>query len=299
MTQDRVKKIARNVIKLPTLPTIVAKIIELVEDPNTSASTLGKLISSDQVFTAKILKLANSAFYGFPRKISTVTLAIVVLGFETLKNLGLSVSVIERFSKISANGYFDMTLFWEHSIGCGVASKMLARDFSYRISGEVFVAGLLHDIGKLVINQYLKSEFEEVVGLVKEEDILFIEAEERVMKGITHADVGGWLADRWNLPPQLVDAITYHHHPERCVRHPKVASIVHFADALCRKAGIGSSGDKGIIKLNPAVPEILELERDPLGEINYGFYLERLRQELKKAETFINILKEEESSEDG
>ncbi|MCH8285272.1 HDOD domain-containing protein, partial [candidate division KSB1 bacterium] len=117
---EQIKRIAQNVLSLPALPTIIAQMIELIDNPRTSASQLTKLISTDQVLTAKILKLANSAYYGFPRRIGTINLAIVVLGFDTIKDLGLSASIIDRFKRRSGNSSFDMSLFWEHSIGCGV-----------------------------------------------------------------------------------------------------------------------------------------------------------------------------------
>ena len=114
-----------------TLPTVITQFISLIDNPKTSARNVAQLISTDQALTAKILKLANSAFYGFPREIATVDLAVVVLGFETVKNLGLTVSVLERFSGQGDNSQFDRQKFWEHSIACGVAAKLMAAVFEY------------------------------------------------------------------------------------------------------------------------------------------------------------------------
>jgi len=285
-----IKRIVQNVIALPTLPTVVAKLIELVDDPRTSASTLGKLISTDQVLTVKILKLANSAFYGFPRKIGTVDLAIVVLGFDMVRDFGLSVSVIDKFGNPRSEVELDYSRFWEHSIGCGVACKMLARTRLYRLAGEAFVAGLLHDIGKLVLNQYLPREFKEVRQLVREGGLLFYEAEARLLN-TTHAQMGGWLAEKWNLPESLVEALTHHHTPQQANNHGELTALVNFADILCRRAGVGFAGDDRVPPLDPLAAEILPLKRGEDGEILYDTYVEQLRSELERAETFINLIK--------
>ena len=169
---NRIKRITESIIGLPTLPTVVAKMIELVDNPRTSASSLARLIATDQALTARILKLANSAYYGFSREISTVNMAIVVLGFNTVKDMGLSLSVFDVFKTGKPNASFDLTRFWEHSIACGIAARMLARSYRSRYAGEAFVAGLLHDIGKVILNQYFQSEFlatyvQKILGLKK------------------------------------------------------------------------------------------------------------------------------------
>lgn len=285
-----IKRVVQNVIALPTLPTVVAKLIELVDDPRTSASTLGKLISTDQVLTVKILKLANSAFYGFPRKIGTVDLAIVVLGFDMVRDFGLSVSVIEKFGHPSSEAEFDYSRFWEHSLGCAVACRMLAKTRLYSVASEAFVVGLLHDIGKLVLNQYLPQEFKQVRQLVQKEGLLFYEAESRLLN-LTHAEMGGWLAEKWNLPESLVEALTYHHTPQQAKNHQELAALVHFADILCRRAGIGFAGDDRVPELDPLAAEILPLKRGEDGEILYDAYIEQLTSEVERAETFINLIK--------
>ena len=131
--QQRLKRITQSIIGLPTLPTVITQLIGLIDNPRTSAHDVAALISTDQALTAKILKLANSAFYGFPREIATVNHAVVVLGFETVKTLGLSVSVLERFAAGSGdNSQFDRQKFWDHSLACGVAARILAAKLRYQ-----------------------------------------------------------------------------------------------------------------------------------------------------------------------
>ena len=255
----RVKRITDSLISLPTLPTVIAKMLELVDNPKTSASSLSSLIMRDQVLTAKILKLANSSFYAFPRQIATVKLALVVLGFESVKEMALSFSVLGSF-KGENNKHFDNSRFWQHSVSVGACTRMLARETCYRLAGEAFVAGLLHDIGKLVLNQYLPREFGEIQDLIWDSGRSAEEAELEVL-GVTHAEVGAWLAERWNLPVLLVEAIKYHVNPEACPRNPELPLLVYLADYLSNQCQLGRSGSRGVDRLPE---EIIELARKTL-----------------------------------
>ncbi len=285
---ERIKRIAQNVLSLPALPTIIAKMIELIDDPRTSASQLTKLISTDQVLTAKILKLANSAFYGFPRRIGTVNLSIVVLGFDTIKDLGLSVSIIDRFKRHNNESLFDMGRFWEHSIACGVLAKLLARQMRIRLTGEIFVAGLMHDIGKLILNQYFPKELVEINERIEKEGERFHQAEQAVL-GTNHAVIGSWLVEKWNLPAQLVEMIKYHHDPENAPEHAQFAATIQFADFLCKWREIGYSGDSIIPELSETTMQLLDVRMID-EEIDFGYYAALIDDELEKAETFISLI---------
>ncbi|MEA1997149.1 MAG: HDOD domain-containing protein, partial [Gemmatimonadota bacterium] len=219
--RKHLKRITQSIISLPTLPTVVAKMIQMIDDPKSSARSLSRLIRSDQVLTARILRLANSSFYGFPNPIASVNLAIVALGYETVKNLGLSVSVISRFAKAGQEDeLLDYSRFWEHSVGVAVASRMLARMHGLpEIESEAFVAGLIHDLGKVILSQYQTARYSEALRIVENRRVLLARAEERVF-GVDHSEVGGWLAERWNLPGSLVEAIRLHHRPLEAASSP-------------------------------------------------------------------------------
>ena len=223
----------QSIIQIPTLPAIAIEVINMVENPKTSASALGQVISKDQVLTAKVLKIANSPFYGFSRKIATIDFAIIVLGFDTLKEVVMSVSLISTLSKKRTRN-FNIQQFWNHSLACGIVARALARNYGYRIIGEVFVAGLLHDIGILLLNQYFFPAFKEIIDLQKEKGLSLEEAEKIVLDA-SHADVGVWLAERWNFPSQLIESIAFHHHPNKAVKHKEIVSLIHIADVLCQK----------------------------------------------------------------
>lgn len=307
--KERLKKITQTIINLPTLPTVVAKMIELIDDPKSSARSLSRLIKTDQVLTARILKLANSAYYGFPNPICSVNLAIVVLGFETIKNLGLSVAVISRFARAhKGEELLDYSRFWEHSVGVAVASRMLARIHGFRaIESEAFVAGLIHDIGKVILSQFHTASYSECLRLVAEDKILLARAEERVF-GVNHAEVGGWLAERWNLPDSLVEAIKLHHVPLTARIRPELSALVHFGDIITRAAHIGSGGDSLVPPFYRGVLHTLHLQLDNgnNNRVDLDYYLGAIREEMENADTFIKIIlgrtpvyREEEETESG
>ncbi len=295
--QQRIKRITQSIIGLPTLPTVITQMIGLIDNPQTSAREVSQLISTDQALTAKILKLANSAFYGFPREIATVNHAVVVLGFETVKSLGLSVSVLERFAAGGATTSFDRQKFWEHSIACGVAARMLADRLRYRVQGEAFAAGILHDIGKLILSQYFTEEFEQILTLTREEDIYIGKAEEQVL-GVTHAEIGLWLAEKWNLPDKLVTAIANHHTPGRLDSDAELASLIHLADFLCRREKIGDGGGAKLPSLDPAALRAFGIHEDPKIAIYRIFsYGEQLQEEMEKADIFTRIARGDQDGE--
>ena len=297
--QLRIKRITRSIIGLPTLPTVITQMIGLIDNPKTSASEVSQLISTDQALTAKILKLANSAFYGFSREIATVNHAVVVLGFDTVKSLGLSVSVLERFAAGNAQTSFDRQKFWEHSIACGVAARLLADRLRYRVQGEAFAAGILHDIGKLILSQYFTEEFEQILTLTRDEGLHIGKAEKLVL-GVTHAEIGLWLAEKWNLPDQLVMAIAYHHKPGRLDQDPKLASLIHLADFLCRREKIGDGGGGKLPPLDPAALRTFGIYDEPKAALYRIFaHGEQLQKEMSKADIFTRIARGESEGKEG
>jgi HD-like signal output (HDOD) protein len=233
ITAEDIREKVKTIIQLPVLPTLAMEVVDMVENPRTSASQLGKVISTDQALTGKVLKIANSPFYGFPKKISTVDFAIIVLGFDALKEIVISISLISSLQKRS-DAYFDSKSFWDHAITTGVIARRLGRDSKYRVSGEVFVGGLLHDMGISVLHRSFPNEFKRIVDITRETELSFCEAEESVL-GVTHAEIGGWLAERWNLPENLCEAVATHHHPERATKNIELVSLIHCADLISQR----------------------------------------------------------------
>lgn len=286
---QRIKLITEKIIGLPTLPTVISKMIELVDNPKTSASSLAKLISTDQALTAKILKISNSAYYGYSREISTVDIAIVVMGFNAVKEMGLSLSVLDVFKDLSNVGHFDVTQYWQHSVGCGVAAKMLASKYKKDIAGEAFVAGLLHDVGKIIINQYLYKEFVAIIKRVASKRETFDDIEEDVL-GTNHGQIGSWLVDKWRLPVMISKAIKYHHSPWEARKHRVMIAIVNLANYLCHACGVGNSGRITPPTIADKTWDIFQSNNIPLSDENIENLQMDLFVELDKTETLTSLL---------
>lgn len=268
--------------KLPTLPVVVAQILSLVESPETSAVDVNRVIANDQALTAKILKLVNSPFYGFSRQISTVTQAVVILGFKTIKSLALSATVFEIFGG-RGKAQFDRQAFWEHSIGTAVAAQIIAKKMRYPLIEEAFIAGIVHDLGKVVLDQFLPREFAGILAW-RDEKKCSLRAAEKAVLGVDHAAIGGWLAARWHLPAPLQQAIAYHHDVAKTDAGELLPAIIHLADLLARTRGIGSGGDNIIPELQEPAWDRLRLVQADLEGI-----LRDLERDMHTVQDFITM----------
>lgn len=288
LSPEEIRERVKTIIQLPALPTLALEVVELVDNPKTSAQQLGRLISADQALTAKVLKIANSPFYGFPKKISTVDFAIIVLGFDALKEIVISIALVSSLQK-KADHYFNTTLFWEHSIATGTIARRLARDIGYRVTGEVFVAGLLHDMGISVLNKYFTSDFHRIIDIVNETELSFLEAEESVL-GASHAEIGSWLGERWNLPDHLVEAIYFHHQPANAKINPQLVSIIHCADVFATKISVEKIDYDKSLDFDPAALEILKLNDDMLLQEYLHQYSDTLQHDLRETAILSNLV---------
>lgn len=226
---------------LPSLPTVYTKAQSLIRDPRTGASDVGAVVAEDQGLTARLLRVVNSPIYGFPQRIDTISRAITIIGFRQLSELLLATSVLHAFQGWPKGSEFDMEQFWKHSLATALVSRTVA---TYMRSDNVerfFVAGLIHDIGRLVLLSASSERYLTVFRKVSEETVPTVDAEKRVY-GFTHADVGGEVVRRWGLPESLSEAVQHHHRPVRARIDPEAAAIVHIADIVAHSLGIGRSG---------------------------------------------------------
>ncbi|NOY53533.1 MAG: HDOD domain-containing protein [Deltaproteobacteria bacterium] len=237
---------------IPTLPGVVSKITSMIHDPHVSTEKLGRIISHDQVLSAKVLKLVNSPFYGFPGRISSVSHALVLLGFNVIKGMLISASVFDMMSRA-------MVGLWEHSLGCATVAGIIGRKLDETDSEEVFIAGLLHDIGKVMIKVTLPEDFEAILRTAREEGLYMREVEER-MVGIDHAGIARWVAAKWNLPENIAEPMTCHHEPSRARNYRRRAAMVHLADLLIQAVGFGESGSPFVPPLDSRTFSILGVD---------------------------------------
>ncbi|SDO06099.1 HD-like signal output (HDOD) domain, no enzymatic activity [Desulfonauticus submarinus] len=245
------KKKVLAVKDLPTLPQVLEEVSKLVEDPTVSTEKIANVISKDQVLSAKVLKMVNSPIYGFPRRISTIQHALVLLGFNVIKGLIISTSVFDIMNK-------SMVGLWEHSLGCALAASTIAKTVGLKDPEEYAVGGLLHDLGKVIALVQLPELKKEVEELVKKEDIPYYVAEKKVM-GFGHDRINAWLADYWNLPLRLKEGLAWHHQIKSAQYYPEMAAVVHLADFITRVFEVGFAGDDHASKLYPEACKILKL----------------------------------------
>ncbi len=280
-----IRETVENISTIPTLSIVIDKLAKLLRNPQTSAEEIGKAIATDQSLAAKVLRLVNSAFYGFPGKISTITHAVVILGFSTIKNIVLTASIFDVFSKKNtAPSDFNIEKFWLHSIGCGSASQAVAIQLGFKEKEECFIAGLIHDIGKIVLYYHFPGEFKGVFRNAREKGILFMESEKEVLD-ISHDEIGAIITQRWNLPENFQQVVRHHHHPSLSKEFYAMTGIVHAADILARAMGIGNGGDDRIPRIDETVWKDLGFENVSLESI-----VEGVDEEFRKATVFMQIV---------
>ena len=249
----------RRIRSLPTLPPVVKKISEMVRSEKVSADKIGKTIGQDYALTAKVLRLVNSAFYGRGAPISSVTSAVILLGFDVVRGVVLSASVFELMDK-------GIVGLWEHSLGTAIASGVIAKALYFPEPEEVSVAGLLHDIGKVVVPGKMPRTYTRICKIIKNTTLPIGEAEKKIL-GFDHCRIGMWLADEWNFPPNLTEPIIYHHTPSLAKEAALQTAIVHLADILIRAKGFGFGGDPWVPKINKEAWDLLGFSMEELEEV--------------------------------
>jgi len=256
--RNELKKIIMDTKTLPTLPGIINKLNSLSENEKSSVQEMAKIVSSDQVLSARILRLANSPSYGFYR-VSTISNAMILLGVNVVKSLALSSSIFEIMEKNSVG-------LWEHSLGVGVAANLIARKLALPECEEIATAALLHDIGKVIISLKCSEADLAIRKTICEQDIYTWEAERHVLD-TDHAEIGAWLAKSWFLPDKLSEPIACHHDVIMSENHRIKTSVVHIADVIIKASGFGNSGDYYVPQIQKVAWETLRLTDQLLTEL--------------------------------
>ncbi len=254
-----IRKEIEGLSSLPTIPPVVTRLLEIVDSEEISIKEIGDVISRDQVLSARVLKIVNSPIYGFPGRISSVSQALMLIGLSAIKGMLLGVSIFEIMQK-------TMVGLWEHSIGAAAAARLIASRAGLKDVEEASVAGLIHDIGKVVLGIRYTEEYRAVLERTGEEQRYVIELERDVF-GVTHAQAGGWIAQKWNFPVNLVEAIGYHHKPALSREAGRLVSVVHLSDAVVKMMGFGFSGDPYLHPVERKAWELLGLTEEDLREV--------------------------------
>lgn len=254
----------RQVDSLPALPAVVVELIESIDDENADADLLAGKISRDQALVARMLRVANSSFYGLQGKVTSIHDAVVVLGLRGVRTLATAAAVTGCFGSRGLAGSFDFRSFWAHSIGVALCARGVARRL--RVSEDnAFTAGLLHDIGQLVLASRFPRHFDAMIDYRERTDCLLVDAEQAVL-GIDHAQIGRALTERWRFSPLISEAIARHHHPEQAELRT-LAHLIHISDAIVHALALSGEHRDIVPPLSAISWNAITLDRDDFLEI--------------------------------
>lgn len=267
LNKEIIQKKMLSIRDLPTIPIIIAQIIKVVQNENSSSRDLAKILEKDQGLTSKILRISNSAYYGRRGKITNITKATILLGFEIIKNLSISISVINVFKGKINNSFFNLKSFWTHSIAVGIASRIIATECNQKDTETLFTLGIVHDLGKLILIHLYPKEYQDALKLVEEENIPIRKAEQKIFE-IDHTIIGSWLAKKWNLPNIFIEIIKNHHRPSQNLQYSYENAILCLADNLCKDMKIGHSGDYITNPLPPTILQMINIDINQVTQIS-------------------------------
>ena len=259
---QKYKKDLQDIDNLPTLPTVYAEVDNLCKNPDVSADDLSKVIETDPSISLKLLNLANSAFFGFSRQIKTARDAVSLLGNQTVKNTILNIAVYEATKDLTETAGLDKTAFWMHSAGVGSIARFVSEQLKLDRT-ESFTAGIIHDMGKMIMDALYTDFYTEVLHQVEKDNVSIFVAEEDVI-GLNHSQIGKELCESWSLPAELIDAVACHHHPRSAENDSEIASLIQIADSIARKLEVGSGGDPTVPDLHPAALKRLNITQEQL-----------------------------------
>jgi len=281
------RQIEEYIDKMPSLSTTATKVMEVCNQPDPSPHELGRVISLDPVLTGQVLKLINSAYYSLPHKITTLIRAIIMLGMNTVKNMALSTSIMGTMSRRKTSS-LEIAGFWAHSLGVAVTAKVLAkaRDLSYARQEEHFMAGLLHDLGKLPMDGCFASEYAQALSLAEQEQISLTRAETAIF-GFNHGDCGRLIVQRWRLSSSILEVVSHHHELEKVKNRSDrdLVALVELANIFVNRFKIGCAGDSYPDSSHNNM--IFELTGSNWSELE-GMY-EMVLDEIEKAQIFLQI----------
>ncbi len=259
------KELVRGAVDLVSLPDVAIQVNEMIDDPRYNGNHLGSVISTDPGLSVRLLKIVNSAFYGFPAKIDTVGRATTIVGSQDLRSMVLATSAVGAFSKIPQE-LVDITDFWVRSIQCAIISRILAKSCGVLQPERLFVAGLLSDIGSLLMYSKLPDACREILTVAAENRSIVPDMEQELL-GFTHADVGAELCGLWNLPDALRETVACHLNPGNASEYRLDACLVYVASRLCEVSVDGCELDRVLIDIPDSIMSLLKLDRDKIVDV--------------------------------
>lgn len=263
--QDLKKEILKNVKDLPPIPQTIFKAREIIANPKSDFKELANLFETDQAIAAKILKLANSPYYGYSGKVTSIQRASVVLGHKTLVELLTVIGTADLLGNRLDGYWLDSGALWKHSLAVAFGSKIIADQMDPTLSNDAFTSGLIHDVGKLILDSYIKERWELFEKFMTDGEHTFLDAEKEILE-IDHTEAASEVCKTWNIPEPLTIAIRYHHHPSLS-KDNQLAFIVHVADAIAMMTGLGIGIDGTLYQMDDTAMAFLNLQEKDLNDI--------------------------------
>lgn len=276
------KDLLNKIREIPPLPNIAVEVMKLAEDPTASIKDIVDVVKFDQGITAKLLKICNSTYFGLERKINSLNEAMIYIGQNTLINLIYTTCSSGMFKK-EFDGYFlEKGELWRHSVACAICSQLVSKKLKAKNADMAFTAGLLHDLGKIILNGFLKDKSEEITKLVEKDEFSFLQAEKEIV-GLNHCEAGAIIAETWKFPDSLIEVLRYHHEPENAVLNKPLTYIVHIGNIICISEGIGVGLYGMAVEVSPVIREFWNLS-----EIDFDDIALNLKEDIVKADDLLS-----------
>ncbi len=289
MSLERLVEVIEGSGEIPTIGAVAAEVMRLTRDPGADFGKLAAVVENDPALAAKVLRVANSPFYGLRGEVASVERAVALLGMTQVRNIVLSLSLIRDFSGAFGGGAFHWDRFWEHSAGVALIAETMGRMLRVPATGSEYAAGLLHDVGKILLGHHFPEEFGRCLDLAARRQVALYEVEPEVL-GTDHAHLGGWLAERWGFPEALRAAIRDHHDPGRAGGHQTLAALVHLADLFAKAKQIGFGGDRvAVCFTDDPAWRLLEAARPELKDLDLARFTLELDQEVEMARALARL----------
>ncbi len=270
--------------EIPTLPIVYQQLFSKMSNPNVSVPQLAEIVSKDQSLAAKILKLVNSAFYGYKKEITTISRAMVILGFRTVRNAALAISVFDYVSGTADDSHFPVEDFWKHSLCTASAAKVLGQKVGIKQQEETFVCGLLHDVGKIIMKKYFEEDFSELCKYANDNNTSFSAAEEALI-GVNHCMVAKTILRSWNFPPNLIEAVQFHHTLSSGASYPDMVALINVSNHISYEFDMGAPSSQAPAECDPlALKELGVTYEEVMG------YKEEIMAETESALEILQII---------
>jgi putative nucleotidyltransferase with HDIG domain len=282
-----VENILEATTQLPPFPTVLQRVLQLMDDPKSSAQDVVNAIQYDQSITANVLMVCNSAYFGLRRPVFSIREALIRIGFDQLLEIILSQGSSSLFYRACQGYDLEAGELWRHSVACALLSQIISDRLNQERTAIQFTAALLHDMGKILLSEFVKEHFAEIKKWVQEKEVSFIEAEQAVL-GIDHAELGAKLSEKWNFPKAIISVLRYHHTPLLSPTDHHLVSLIYLCDIVAMMTGYGGGADGLSYHGNQDIVKQFDLKEKDIEMI-----ILELQERLKEVELLLNMPKGE------